>query len=68
MRLLCISFIEFVRGVPLISVLFMASVVFPLFLVIGKLYRGPIFAALCVLFVPFLGWFAYCFNHWQHIT
>jgi amine acid ABC transporter, permease protein, 3-TM region, His/Glu/Gln/Arg/opine family len=32
MRLLCISFIEFVRGVPLISVLFMASVVFPLFL------------------------------------
>jgi general L-amino acid transport system permease protein len=32
MRLLCISFIEFVRGVPLISVLCMASVVFPLFL------------------------------------
>ena len=31
-RILCIGFIEFVRGVPLISILFMASVVFPLFL------------------------------------
>ncbi len=31
-RLLCVSFIEFVRGVPLVSVLFMASVMFPLFL------------------------------------
>ncbi len=32
MRVLSVSFIEFVRGVPLISILFMASVVFPLFL------------------------------------
>jgi general L-amino acid transport system permease protein len=31
-RLVSVSFIEFVRGVPLITVLFMASVVFPLFL------------------------------------
>ncbi len=29
---LCVAFIEFVRGVPLVSVLFMASVMFPLFL------------------------------------
>ena len=31
-RTLCVFFIEFVRGVPLVSVLFMASVMFPLFL------------------------------------
>lgn len=31
-KTLCIAFIEFVRGVPLVSVLFMASVMFPLFL------------------------------------
>lgn len=31
-RLLCIAFIEFWRGVPLITVLFMASVMLPLFL------------------------------------
>ncbi len=31
-RIVCVSFIEFVRGVPLVSVLFMASVMFPLFL------------------------------------
>lgn len=31
-KTLCITFIEFVRGVPLVSVLFMASVMFPLFL------------------------------------
>lgn len=30
-RLLCVLFIEFVRGVPLITVLFMASVMLPLF-------------------------------------
>jgi len=28
---LCIAFIEFVRGVPLITILFMASVLLPLF-------------------------------------
>ena len=31
-RALCVAFIEFVRGVPLITVLFMSSVMFPLFL------------------------------------
>lgn len=31
-RTVCVSFIEFVRGVPLVSVLFMASVMFPLYL------------------------------------
>ncbi|PHR29964.1 MAG: hypothetical protein COA36_03475 [Desulfotalea sp.] len=31
-KVVCISFIELVRGVPLVSVLFMASVMFPLFL------------------------------------
>jgi general L-amino acid transport system permease protein len=31
-RIVTVSFIEFVRGVPLITVLFMASVIFPLFL------------------------------------
>ncbi|MFC4270742.1 ABC transporter permease subunit [Sneathiella chungangensis] len=31
-RMLCVGFIEFVRGVPLITVLFMASVMLPLFL------------------------------------
>jgi general L-amino acid transport system permease protein len=31
-RLLCVIFIEFMRGVPLITVLYMAKVLFPLFL------------------------------------
>lgn len=34
-RLVCVIFIEMVRGVPLITVLFMASVMFPLFLPAG---------------------------------
>ena len=34
-KLLCVIFIETVRGVPLITVLFMASVMFPLFLPAG---------------------------------
>jgi general L-amino acid transport system permease protein len=34
-RAVCVGFIELVRGVPLISVLFMASVMFPLFLPVG---------------------------------
>ena len=45
-RSLSIGFIEFVRGVPLITVLFMASVMFPLFLPAGvnfdKLLRALI--------------------------
>jgi general L-amino acid transport system permease protein len=35
MRVLCSVYIELVRGVPLISVLFMASFLFPLFLPVG---------------------------------
>ena len=38
-RVLSITFIEFVRGVPLITVLFMSSVVFPLFLPVGRQLR-----------------------------
>ncbi len=45
-RSICVGFIEFVRGVPLISVLFMASVMFPLFLpegvTIDKLLRAQV--------------------------
>jgi general L-amino acid transport system permease protein len=35
-RTLCVIYIELVRGVPLISVLFMASFMFPLFMPVGK--------------------------------
>ena len=49
-KLLCVVFIEFVRGVPLITVLFMASVMLPLFLPPGvnfdKLLRALIGVAL----------------------
>ena len=49
-RLLCTGFIEFVRAVPLITVLFMASVMLPLFLPEGvtfdKLLRAMIGIAL----------------------
>jgi His/Glu/Gln/Arg/opine family amino acid ABC transporter permease subunit len=49
-RALCVGFIELWRGVPLISVLFMASVMFPLFLPEGmnfdKLMRALIGVAL----------------------
>lgn len=45
-RLLSIGYIELIRGVPLISVLFMSSVMFPLFLpkgiVIDKLLRAQV--------------------------
>ena len=45
-RAVCVGFIELVRGVPLISVLFMASVMFPLFLPEGvsidKLLRAQV--------------------------
>ncbi|MDP9138922.1 MAG: amino acid ABC transporter permease [Pseudomonadota bacterium] len=49
-RLICITFIEMVRGVPLITVLFMASVMLPLFLPEGtnfdKLLRTLVGVAL----------------------
>jgi general L-amino acid transport system permease protein len=35
-RSLCVVYIELIRGVPLISVLFMASFMFPLFMPVGK--------------------------------
>jgi general L-amino acid transport system permease protein len=35
-RSLCIIYVELIRGVPLISVLFMASFMFPLFMPVGK--------------------------------
>jgi general L-amino acid transport system permease protein len=45
-RMLCVLYVELIRGVPLISVLFMASVMFPLFmpagLTIDKLLRAQI--------------------------
>src|SRR5437763_1448699 len=45
-RMLCVIYVELIRGVPLISVLFMASVMFPLFMPAGvsidKLLRAQI--------------------------
>jgi general L-amino acid transport system permease protein len=45
-RMLCVGYIELIRGVPLITVLFMASVMFPLFLpqgvTIDKLLRAQV--------------------------
>ncbi|HEY0419635.1 MAG TPA: ABC transporter permease subunit, partial [Acetobacteraceae bacterium] len=45
-RMLCVVYIELIRGVPLISLLFMASVMFPLFLPEGmnidKLLRAQV--------------------------
>ena len=45
-RMLCVVYVELIRGVPLISVLFMASVMFPLFMPAGvnidKLVRAQI--------------------------
>ena len=35
-RTLCVVYVELIRGVPLISLLFMASFLFPLFLPVGK--------------------------------
>ena len=46
LRAVCVGYIELIRGVPLISVLFMASVMLPLFLPAGvtidKLLRAQI--------------------------
>jgi len=45
-RIICVAYVELIRGVPLISVLFMASVMFPLFLpegvTIDKLLRAQV--------------------------
>jgi len=46
LRLFCVIYIELIRGVPLISLLFMSSVVFPLFLpegvTLNKIFRAQI--------------------------
>ena len=49
-KALCITFIEIWRGVPLITVLFMASVMFPLFLPEGMNFDKLIRALLGVMF------------------
>ncbi len=45
-KMVCVAYVELIRGVPLISVLFMASVMFPLFMPAGvnidKLLRAQI--------------------------
>ncbi len=45
-RMICVTYVELIRGVPLISVLFMASVMFPLFLpegiTVDKLLRAQV--------------------------
>lgn len=45
-RALCVGYIEIIRGVPLVSILFMASVMFPLFLpegvTVNKLLRAQV--------------------------
>jgi general L-amino acid transport system permease protein len=45
-RLLCVLYVELIRGVPLIALLFMASVMFPLFMPVGlnpdKLLRAQV--------------------------
>jgi general L-amino acid transport system permease protein len=46
LRFVCLVYVELIRGVPLISVLFMASVMFPLFLpdgvTVSKLLRAQV--------------------------
>jgi len=53
-RWLTIAYIELIRGVPLISVLFMASVMFPLFLPVGvsidKLLRAQLAMILLMIY------------------
>jgi general L-amino acid transport system permease protein len=46
MRLVCVLYVELIRGVPLVALLFMASVMFPLFMPVGlnpdKLLRAQV--------------------------
>jgi len=48
-KTLCIIYIEFIRGVPLISLLFMSSVVFPLFLPEGVNINNLIRAQVAII-------------------
>ena len=45
-RMMCVVYIELIRGVPLISLLFMGSIIFPLFLpegiTLGKILRAQV--------------------------
>jgi general L-amino acid transport system permease protein len=49
-RLACVVYIELIRGVPLISVLFMASVMLPLFLPVGVTIDKLLRAQLAIIF------------------
>src|SRR6201987_4910617 len=52
-RAICVAYIELVRGVPLITVLFMASVMLPLFLPSGMTIDKPLRAQVAfILFFP----------------
>ena len=48
-KTLCVMYIELIRGVPLISLLFMSSVVFPLFLPEGVSINGLIRAQVAII-------------------
>lgn len=49
-RFLCIGYIELIRGVPLISFLFMSSVLFPLFLPEGVSFPKLLRAQMAIIF------------------
>lgn len=49
-KLLCVVYIELVRGVPLISLLFMASIIFPLFLPAGITINKILRAQVAIIF------------------
>lgn len=49
LKVLCVLYIEFIRGVPLISLLFMSSVVFPLFLPEGVNINNLIRAQVAII-------------------
>jgi len=48
-KMLCVLYIELIRGVPLISLLFMSSVVFPLFLPQGVTFNKILRAQLAII-------------------
>jgi len=48
-RTLCVTYIELIRGVPLISLLFMSSVVFPLFFPEGVTFNKILRAQLAII-------------------
>jgi general L-amino acid transport system permease protein len=48
-RIICVTYVELIRGVPLISVLFMASVMFPLFLPEGVTVNNLLRAQVAII-------------------